>query len=227
MSETPRTYKKLFDLALIIAHDDKCTDARTEELAKHARDLETELAAMKIERDTWRFKAGQMHLLYLETEDENTKLSAENLRLSEENDTITGLNQGQFLELEYLRKVHKAAHALYTESEEYDFDDGLGKGAGQQYWDDLADAFEPETDAIAEELDNNARLREAEFDLDEAKSKRVRDAVIDLDALKQTQALLRRAESAERELSTLKAAMEAARKELEVNQKLLLKNEPT
>ena len=166
MSETPRTYKKLFDLALIVAHDDKCTDARTEELAKHARDLETELAAMKIERDTWRFKAGQMHLLYLETEDENTKLSAENLRLSEENATITGLNQGQFLELEYLRKVHKAAHALYTESEEYDFDDGLGKGAGQQYWDDLADAFEPETDAIAEELDNNARLREDTARLD-------------------------------------------------------------
>lgn len=35
-----------------------------------------------------------------------------------------------------------AAQDLLAESEEYEFDDGLGRGAPQQYWDALQDALE-------------------------------------------------------------------------------------
>lgn len=41
-----------------------------------------------------------------------------------------------------LRRVHRAAETLYQEAEEYDFDDGMGQGALQDYWDALADAFD-------------------------------------------------------------------------------------
>jgi len=43
--------------------------------------------------------------------------------------------------------VVAAARTLYEETEEYDFPDGMGKGALQEYWDALADALEPELDA--------------------------------------------------------------------------------
>ncbi len=66
-----------------------------------------------------------------------------------ENELITALNHWQFLELEYLRPIFKAAHELYANSEEYDFDDGLGRGAPQDLWDALASSFEPATEAIA------------------------------------------------------------------------------
>lgn len=69
-----------------------------------------------------------------------------------ENATIFELNQAQFLELEYLRPIVKAAENLLYESEEYDFDDGLGKGAAQSHWDALASTLEPATDAIEEML---------------------------------------------------------------------------
>lgn len=45
-------------------------------------------------------------------------------------------------EITRLRKVEVAATALYDESEEHDFDDGLGRGAPQQQWDDLRDALD-------------------------------------------------------------------------------------
>lgn len=77
-------------------------------------------------------------------------------RLQKQIDAISEMNHGQFLQLEFLRKVYEAAHELYCESEEYDFDDGLGKGAPQQYWDALADAFEPETDAIKDEIEGKS-----------------------------------------------------------------------
>lgn len=41
-----------------------------------------------------------------------------------------------------LRRVRRAAETLYQEAEEYDFDDGMGQGAPQDYWDALADAFD-------------------------------------------------------------------------------------
>jgi len=62
-----------------------------------------------------------------------------------ENDALAGLNQDQFLELEYLRPIFHAAKKLYDEAEEYDFPDG---GMLQELWDALADAFEPKTEAI-------------------------------------------------------------------------------
>lgn len=72
--------------------------------------------------------------------------------LRAENEVIAGLNHDQFLELECLRPIFNAAKMLYDESEEYDFDDGLGKGAPQEYWDALAAAFEPKTAAIEEAI---------------------------------------------------------------------------
>lgn len=46
-----------------------------------------------------------------------------------------------------MHNVVAAARALYEETEEYDFPDGMGKGALQEYWDALADALEPDLDA--------------------------------------------------------------------------------
>lgn len=42
-------------------------------------------------------------------------------------------------------KLRKAVDRLIFESEEYDFDDGLGRGAGQVFWDELQAAMEGET----------------------------------------------------------------------------------
>lgn len=81
-------------------------------------------------------------------------------RAKAENDEISQLNHGQYLELEYLRRVEAAAHELHTQAEEYDFPDGLGQGASQDLWDALADALEPETEAIAEAI----RARKGEHD---------------------------------------------------------------
>jgi len=41
-----------------------------------------------------------------------------------------------------IQKVINAARILNEESEEYSFDDGLGRGAPQQLWDDLDTALE-------------------------------------------------------------------------------------
>lgn len=95
-------------------------------------------------------------------EEMRDQIGARNKRISEleelykcrdgEVDALAELNQKQFLELEYLRPIVKAAENLLYESEEYDFDDGLGKGAGQNHWDDLAATLEPATEAIEEML---------------------------------------------------------------------------
>jgi len=71
-------------------------------------------------------------------------LRAEVERLADENGEITDLNQTQFLELERLRRISAAAHRLYDESEEYEFDDGLGRGAPQDLWDALSTELEGE-----------------------------------------------------------------------------------
>ena len=72
--------------------------------------------------------------------------------LEKQNEAFTDLNHTQYLELEYLRPIAKAAENLLYESEEYDFDDGLGQGAAQSHWDELASTLEPATDAIEEVL---------------------------------------------------------------------------
>jgi hypothetical protein len=41
-----------------------------------------------------------------------------------------------------LQKIAIAAKNLYAESEEYDFPDGMGKGALQEHWDNLANALD-------------------------------------------------------------------------------------
>lgn len=64
-------------------------------------------------------------------------------RLDAQIDGLTQLNHGQFLELEYLRPIAEAAKALSDEAEEYDFPDGMGQGAPQQYWDALNSALNP------------------------------------------------------------------------------------
>lgn len=43
-----------------------------------------------------------------------------------------------------LQAIAITAKDLYDESEEYDFSDGMGRGALQQYWDALANALDPE-----------------------------------------------------------------------------------
>lgn len=43
---------------------------------------------------------------------------------------------------ENLLRIADSARRLYEESEEYDFPDGMGKGASQQYWDDLSNAID-------------------------------------------------------------------------------------
>jgi hypothetical protein len=45
--------------------------------------------------------------------------------------------------IETYKKVVQAASALLCSSEEYDFDDGMGKGAPQECWDYLIGALEP------------------------------------------------------------------------------------
>lgn len=47
-------------------------------------------------------------------------------------------------ERDMLIAIKDAADVLYSEAEEFDFDDGLGMGASQQYWDDLANALFPD-----------------------------------------------------------------------------------
>ena len=74
------------------------------------------------------------------------------LLVSTENEIIARRNHEQFLELEYLRPIFKAAENLLSEAEEYELDDGLGKGASQSYWDALSDAIEPSTDAIGDAI---------------------------------------------------------------------------
>tara|TARA_R110002126_G_scaffold284477_1_gene434211 strand:- start:247 stop:609 length:363 start_codon:yes stop_codon:yes gene_type:complete len=97
---------------------------------------------------------GVMFELEHECADALEKAEAELAAIKAERDEIAKLNHGQFLQLEYLRRVEVAAHELYTQAEEYDFPDGLGQGAAQELWDALATAFEPETEAIAEEIRN-------------------------------------------------------------------------
>lgn len=48
---------------------------------------------------------------------------------------------------ENLLRVERAARQLYEETEEYDFPDGMGKGAIQQYWDELDTALEQASNA--------------------------------------------------------------------------------
>lgn len=43
---------------------------------------------------------------------------------------------------DHVAALLNAAQDLLAESEEYEFDDGLGRGAPQQYWDALQDALE-------------------------------------------------------------------------------------
>lgn len=44
--------------------------------------------------------------------------------------------------IESLERIHKAASDLSAEAEEYDFPDGLGRGASQYAWDTLEHALE-------------------------------------------------------------------------------------
>jgi len=39
-------------------------------------------------------------------------------------------------------ELREIAQLLYDESEEYDFDDGMGRGASQYLWDKLAQVLE-------------------------------------------------------------------------------------
>lgn len=109
--------------------------------------FEEERHAEKLLSEGWLTaeQAQNMRGKILANQDHIALLRRENVALSE-------LNHGQFLELEYLRPIVKAAENLLYESEEYDFDDGLGKGAAQSHWDDLAGTLEPATDAIKEVL---------------------------------------------------------------------------
>lgn len=62
------------------------------------------------------------------TTDIDERASAELRRLHAENERLKG--------------VMRAAQDLVFQSEEYAFDDGLGRGAQQFYWDELDNALE-------------------------------------------------------------------------------------
>lgn len=57
-------------------------------------------------------------------------------------------------EYDALRRVATAADKLSFEAQEYDFDDGLGQGAPQSFWDDLSEALD--------EFDQDATLADGE-----------------------------------------------------------------
>lgn len=48
------------------------------------------------------------------------------------------------------RLLIAACNRLSAEAEEYDFDDGMGRGAMQSYWDEFEDALEKARDVIGE-----------------------------------------------------------------------------
>ena len=63
-----------------------------------------------------------------------------------------------------LLRIKEAADMLYSEAEEYDFPDGPGMGASQQYWDDLANALFPDDSSKIIQAD----LRKAQAEIDGA-----------------------------------------------------------
>ena len=66
----------------------------------------------------------------------------------QEIDTITELNHAQWLALGKASLLIAACNRLSGEAEEFDFDDGLGRGAPQAYWDEFEDALEQAAEAI-------------------------------------------------------------------------------
>ena len=66
----------------------------------------------------------------------------------QEIDTITELNHAQWLALGKASLLVAACNRLSGEAEEFDFDDGLGRGAPQAYWDEFEDALEQAAEAI-------------------------------------------------------------------------------
>lgn len=70
----------------------------------------------------------------------------ERLRRKAQNEaTALALNEALHLaeaEIKRLRAVLVAAKGLNAESEEYDFDYGLGRAAPNSYWEELDDAIE-------------------------------------------------------------------------------------
>ena len=181
MSDTPRT-DKLFDMVSDREQPDggrwgdtpsKWSYEAILDLTDFCRTLERELAAIKsqpvpvepLEVFKFAIDIDTPVANFVLKDDYDTLQSALQVA-QQERDAFVDLNHNQFLELEYLRPIFKAAENLLFESEEYDFDDGLGKGAAQTHWDALADALEPATDAIEEVVDERKnvvdRLNKAE-----------------------------------------------------------------
>lgn len=71
-------------------------------------------------------------------------------RLQQECDTITELNHAQWLALGKASLLVAACNRLSAEAEEFDFDDGLGRGAQQAFWDEFESALEHASEAIDE-----------------------------------------------------------------------------
>ena len=67
-------------------------------------------------------------------------------------------------ERDALLLIKEAADVLYSEAEEFDLPDGLGMGASQQYWDDLANALFPDDGGKVIQAD----LRKAQAEIDSA-----------------------------------------------------------
>lgn len=73
-------------------------------------------------------------------------------RLQQECDTIAELNHAQWLALGKASLLVAACNRLSAESEEFDFDDGMGRGVQQAYWDEFESALEQATEAINESI---------------------------------------------------------------------------
>ena len=80
-----------------------------------------------------------------------------------ERDAIAELNHQQWLALGQCAALVSACHRLSAESEEYDFDDGLGRGAQQAYWDEFDSALERASEALDQANKETQRIHATQF----------------------------------------------------------------
>ena len=80
-----------------------------------------------------------------------------------EGDAIAELNHQQWLALSQCAALVSACHRLSAESEEYDFDDGLGRGAQQAYWDEFDSALERAGEALDQANKETQRIHATQF----------------------------------------------------------------
>lgn len=119
------------------------------ELAAHARWLADEAPPAKSLElvESWRLNAAQALRQCAAALESPERVQGE-ARLQQECDTIAELNHAQWLALGKASLLVAACNRLSAEAEEFDFDDGLGRGAQQAYWDEFESALEHAMEAV-------------------------------------------------------------------------------